>query len=51
MSPEQATGQPLDNRSDLYSLGLVLFELLTGERCFQVDSAYDLSLGKRLLRP
>ncbi|MDQ0735383.1 serine/threonine-protein kinase [Arthrobacter agilis] len=34
LSPEQAKGDPVDERSDIYSLGLVLLECLTGERAF-----------------
>jgi hypothetical protein len=38
MSPEQCKGQPLDGRSDVYSLGIVLFEMLAGRAPYSADS-------------
>lgn len=38
MSPEQVSGLTVDHRSDLFSMGIVLFEVLSGERLFKSDS-------------
>jgi class 3 adenylate cyclase len=42
LSPEQATAQPVDQRCDLYSLGVILYEMLTGKKPYRGSSAEDL---------
>ena len=46
MSPEQAQGKPLDRRSDLFTIGLIFYELLTGKIPFEADTVVA-SLVKR----
>ncbi len=53
MSPEQVRCEPIDARSDLYSLGISLYELVTGQRPFQADSEFSLMAAqvKEIPRP
>jgi eukaryotic-like serine/threonine-protein kinase len=51
LSPEQAKGAPVDQTSDLYSLGVVLYELLTGEVPFAGDTPVEIAMKHISAKP
>ncbi|WP_437759780.1 serine/threonine-protein kinase [Sorangium sp. So ce1389] len=51
MSPEQVRGKAVDHRSDIYALGVIAHEMLTGTLLFQADSAMDVMMMHLLNEP
>lgn len=43
MSPEQIAGQPVGHRSDIFSIGIVIYEMATGQRPFSGSSSIELA--------
>src|SRR5213592_4563796 len=51
MSPEQARGKPLDKRTDIWSFGCVLYEMLTGDKAFNGEAISEILAAVMLKEP
>ncbi len=51
MSPEQASGSPVDYRADIYSLGVILYEMITGKKPFMAKSFGEIVIKHLTVKP